>query len=262
MKEVFNNENYLKEKTKFYFVEKSKNLESAKVYTDNENYLVCQSAPGVQVWLWTKDDLSLEKLKELKEVLLTNYVTNDKLTFTSKKEVYDYLLNTKDNYSLDEYFEMGTLKCLKPVKPNECDAYVDHLHKDDYDTAANYYYLDQKEMNVDSSNLTMEYAYEHVKNWLDNEKFWVLRNKNGKMVSVVSYDTFDNLAKLANVYTPVEERRKGYCANLVYYVTNMLLNNGYVPMLYTDYNYVNSNAAYKKVGYEDTGYLVNYTLKK
>lgn len=216
-----NNEEYLKEKTKFYFIEKGKNMESAKVFTDNENYVVCQSAPGVQVWLWTKD-----------------------------------------NYSLDEYFKMGTLKCLKPVKPNECDAYLDHLHKDDYDTAANYYYLAQNEMNVDSSHLTMEYAYEHVKNWLDNEKFWVLRNKNGKMVSVVCYDTFDNLAKLGNVYTPVEERKKGYCTNLVYYVTNMLLNNGYVPMLYTDYNYVNSNAAYKKVGYEDTGYLVNYTLKK
>ena len=262
MYKVFNNEDYLNEKTKFYYVEKFKYLESAKVYTDNENYVVCQSAPGVQVWLWTKDNLSLEKLKELKSVLLNNYVTNDKLTFTSKKQVYDYLYETKDNYSLDEYFEMGTLKCLNPVKPNNCDAYVDHLHEYDYDTAANYYYLDQKEMNVDSSNVTMEYAYKHVKNWVENEKFWVLRNKDGKMVSMVSYDSFENLAKLANVYTPLEERRKGYCANLVYYVSKLLLDMGYVPMLYTDYNYVNSNEAYKKVGYEDTGYLVNYTLKK
>lgn len=256
-----NNEEYLNEKTKFYFVEKGKNMESAKVYTDNENYLVCQSAPGVQVWLWTKDYLSVNKLKELKEVLLCNYVTNDKVTFTSKKDVYEYLLNTKDKYELDEYFEMGTLKCMNVVKPREVDTYLDHFHADDYETAAKYYYLDQLEMGL-NSDVTMEDAYEHVKSWVENDNYLLLRNNNGKVVSMVSYNTFDDMAKLGNVYTPKEERRKGYCAFLVYTLSKKLLESGFTPMLYTDYNYVNSNNAYKKVGYQDTGLLVTYTLKK
>ena len=258
---VFNNEDYLNERTKYYFVEKFKNLDGSKVFTDYDNYLVCQSAPGAQVWLWTKDNLSVEKLKELKGVLLNNYVTSDKLTFTSKRFVYDYLKDTSNSYELDEYFEMGTLNCLDTVEPKEVDAYLDYFHEDDYETAAKYYYMDQNEMGLNDS-VTMEYAYKHVKPWLENDKYRLLRNKNGKVVSMVSYDTFDNMAKLGNVYTPKEERRKGYCAYLVYSLTKELLELGFTPLLYTDYNYVNSNNAYKKVGYKDTGLLVTYTLKK
>ena len=261
MKEIFKNDDYLKERTKFYFIDKFKNLESAKIFTDNKSYVVCQSAPGVQTWLWTLDNLSLNKLKELKQVLFDNYVTNEKITFTSKKEVYNYIVSTNDNYEVDEYFEMGTLRCLNAIKPSECDANVDHFHESDLDTAAKYYYLDQKEMEL-NSDVTIEYSYKHVKAWIENEKFFVLRNNEGKIVSMVGYDTFDVLAKLGNVYTPVEERRNGYCANLVYFVSNKLLNEGFIPMLFTNYNYINSNAAYKKVGYEETGMLVNYTLKK
>lgn len=262
MKNVFKNENYLSERTKFFFADMCKNLESSKVYTDNENYAVCQAAPGYQVWLWSKDNLSLKKLKELKQVLLDNFVTEEKLTFAAKKEVVDFLNTYKNELLVDDYFEMGTYKCTESVKPRECDAYVDNFHEDDFDTAALYNYLDLKEMDLNGKGETMEQSYEKVRNWLNNDNYWVLRNEEGKVVSMASFRKYSDMAKLGNVYTPVEERRKGYCTNLVFYVTNKLLSDGYTPLLYTDLNYVNSNEAYKKVGYEYTGMVVEFTLRK
>ena len=41
---------------------------------------------------------------------------------------------------------------------------------------------------------------------------------------------------------------------IIYKMTNELLNKGYFPMLYTDYNYYSSNKAYKNVGYIDGVY--------
>ena len=66
---------------------------------------------------------------------------------------------------------------------------------------------------------------------------------------MVSYGVADNQARLNHVYTPPEERQKGYAANLIYLMTNELLDKGLVPLLYTDYNYIPSNKAYINVGY-------------
>lgn len=44
--------------------------------------------------------------------------------------------------------------------------------------------------------------------------------------------------------------------------SELLLDRGYEVFLFTDYNYRNSNECYKKLGYEDGGYLINYCLKR
>ena len=51
------------------------------------------------------------------------------------------------------------------------------------------------------------------------------------------------------MYTRREERRKHYAENLVFQVTMIAKNAGFMPMLYTDADYVASNACYEKIGY-------------
>ena len=76
---------------------------------------------------------------------------------------------------------------------------------------------------------------------------------------MVKYKVSNGLAKLNHVYTPDEERRKGYAANLIYAVTKDMLEKGYGPLLYTDYNYLPSNKSYMNVGYVHTGVLINFS---
>ena len=55
--------------------------------------------------MWTKDNISNEKLLEVKDIL-NKYYSGDKVKLVSKREVYD-LLNSNDDSSVYEesYFE-------------------------------------------------------------------------------------------------------------------------------------------------------------
>ena len=57
------------------------------------------------------------------------------------------------------------------------------------------------------------------------------------------------------VYTQKAHRRKHYAENLVYQVTKIVEDAGYTPMLYTNADYVASNACYEKIGYVLRGKL-------
>ena len=63
------------------------------------------------------------------------------------------------------------------------------------------------------------------------------------------------MASLNLVYTRPAFRRKHYAENLVYQVTKLAMDGGYVPMLYTDADYAASNACYEKIGYVLRGKL-------
>ncbi len=260
MNTVFDTKQYKNDSTKFFFVERNRRLEGAKVVTDNMSYVLCQSKSGFPVWVWTLDKLSLSKLKELKQVL-TSYLDDSEVQVTSRKQVYDYLVQCNNPYvDRSSYFEMGFLQCDQAVKPNPCDGYLDKVSLDEVNLLSEYVYLDRLELQLDV--LTREEAYDKAVSLFHDDNFYVWRNNLGKLVAYLNYQVYENKAKLGNVYTVKEERRKGYCANLVYTVSKKLLEEGYTPFLYTDYNYPASNGAYQKVGYKDLGYLVNYTLKK
>ena len=57
------------------------------------------------------------------------------------------------------------------------------------------------------------------------------------------------------MYTRGEYRRRHYAENLVYQVSKMAKDAGYMPMLYTDADYAASNACYEKIGYVLRGKL-------
>ena len=259
MNKYLNNPEFLKDKAKYYLVLKLLNSEHLLLRTDSTNYVLCRGEVGYPTWVWTKDNLQEKKLVELKEVF-NEYLTGNEDKFTAKEEVYDYLAND-GGYNLGDAHKMGTLLCTNPVKPNPCDGYLDHARESDLELLAKYWYDDHQEMRF-ATPLTKESAYQDVSTWPSNNDLYVWRNDDGLVVAFVGVQFLDDLAKLGPVYTAPAYRRQGYCANTVYEVTNNLVNQGYQVCLYTDYEYVPSNNAYKKVGFKDTGYLVNFRMQK
>ena len=229
---LFLNKDFLKDKEKFSLVYKMLKSKEKLFLSDEENYLLAKGTVGYPTWVWTKDNLSNDKLLEVLNLLKENYLVEDENKFTCKKEVYEYFKNNLDTY---DYFEMGTL-------------------------VAKYWQDNSKEMDY-QEELTYEEALEEVSKWLDDDTYFVWRNAEGKAVTLGCYSTDNGLAKLSHVYTPPEERCKGYCRSLVYEVTKLLLEEGLTPVLYTDLHYEASNHTYKKVGYEDRGYLVNFKVR-
>lgn len=259
---IFLSENFQKDKYKFHLILKNLPSPELELYSDEENYIICRGGKEWPTWIWTKDNMDKNKIEDIEKLIKIYLTDNDKDKFTCKKEVYDLLVERKfENLNLDDYFEMGFLLCNKPTKPRECDGKITLATEEDKEILTKYWYEDSREMRGVAA-VTIEQAEKDIKELLETGKFYILKSKEGKIVCMASYSVTENQAKVSHVYTPKEERRKGYAANLIYEVTKILLSKGHVPVLYTDYNYIASNKAYKNAGYEDQGILINFTCSK
>ena len=77
--------------------------------------------------------------------------------------------------------------------------------------------------------------------------FW--KTGDGEYASSCNWHPVQEMASIGLVYTLKEFRRKHYAEHLVYQVTKIVQDSGYLPMLYTDADYVASNKCYEKIGY-------------
>ena len=260
--QIFESAEFQKDKYKFNLIFKNLPSPELELYSDEESYMFCRGSKNLPTWIWTSDDFDESKIEEIEELILMYLTDNERDKFTCKKELYDLLIKRNfTNINKDDYFEMGFLMCNHTKMPKVCDGILSKPTKNDSDILAKYWYDDNMEMNgVDQ--ITMEQAIKDVESFIVDDKFYILRNAEGKIVCMASYNIVGEQAKINHVYTPTEERKKGYAANLIYLMTNDILKRGLVPILYTDYNYIPSNKAYINAGYEDKGILINFSCSK
>lgn len=259
---VFKLSEFVQDQYKFNIILKNLDSPTLELYSDEENYVICRGSKKWPTWIWTKDNFNINKMEEIEELIRLYLTDEDKTKFTCKKELYDLLVQRGfEELNLEDYFEMGFLICRETKKPKMCDGVLDIPNQSDKDVLVKYWYDDSHEMNG-VEPITLEQAKSDVEDFIKSGTFYVLRNNDNKIVCMASYGMTGNQAKLSHVYTPVEERGKGYAANLIYHMTNDLLEKGFVPLLYTDYNYIPSNKAYINAGYEDTGILINFSCSK
>lgn len=259
---ILESSDFQKDKYKFNIILKNLTSPELELYSDEQNYIICRGSKQWPTWIWTRDNFDKSIVDEIEELIRKYLTDNEKDKFTCKKELYDILVRKDITYiNKEDYFEMGFLICHKTKKPKECDGVLARPSEEDRKTLEKYWFDDNIEMNR-IEPITMEQAKKDVDEFINGDNFYILKNSNNKIVCMAGYRITQNQAKLNHVYTPTEERRKGYAANLIYLMTNDLLNRGLIPLLYTDYNYIPSNKAYINAGYEDTGILINFSCSK
>ena len=268
--EIFQRSDYKKDKYLFAVFERKIKDRNAKIMSDEENYVITNESAETPPWIWTKDNFDKSKLKEIEEVIRL-YLVKDKMTFTSKQELYNALLD--DNFELidrSDYFELWFMKCeiLKDTKPN--DGRIDRVRPDEKDIIFQFILNFENFMDDSVTNFSQKtkdeidaYCRKRAGEEMANENFYVLRNANWKIVSIANYNIYtEETGKTGLVYTPEEERGKGYAAKLVHEIAGMILDQGYTPILYTDQRYPNSNRAYANAWYENGGTLINFSVVK
>ena len=251
---------FQKDKYKFALILQNLDSEELELYSDEENYVLCRGGKKWPTWIWTKDNFDKSLLPEIEEAI-DLYRLDVDTRFTCKKELYDML--QKDNYPYlgDYYFEMGFLVCEKTKKPKEVDGHIDYATEKDRDILTRFIYNESREIS-DVNDQSMEEANETFEKRLALGTYYVWKNSKEEIVAQACYRILDGNAKIAGVYTIPNERGKGYAANLIYQLTNKVLEEGNHVSLYTDYEYIPSNKAYKNVGYVDKDVLINFSCTK
>ncbi len=247
-----NIEKFNKDKTKYYILNKIIKGDNSLIYSDDKSYIIGQSSPNLPIWIWHASNYDLEKLINDLDKLLVN----DENKITCSQELYKKL---QEKYKFKDYFEMGYLECSSLIKTQKKGIFV-RPNYSDIVTLANYWIQNEKE--IDNIDISMNDAIEEVNEWINSKNFYVLKDNKGKIVSIAGYSLMDDIAKITHVYTPKEERKKGYCKSLIYELTKKLLEDNYKVMLYTNYNYEPSNKAYIGVGFENKGILINTKIIK
>ena len=96
-----------------------------------------------------------------------------------------------------------------------------------------------------------------VDEWLTSGHLWVW--ENGEAVSIaVSQKPIQGIVRVSHVYTPPENRRRGYAAACVYGISKYCTEAGYRCILYTDLGNPTSNAIYRRIGYRAVAEAIHY----
>lgn len=109
---------------------------------------------------------------------------------------------------------------------------------------------------------TRESQLENAKTSIRSGNLFVLRSA-GEIVAMssIAHRTARH-ARINNVYTPPAHRKKGYASMLVADLSQRILSEGLIPVLYTDLKNETSNKIYQEIGYRPCGKVNQYEIRK
>ena len=238
------------DKYTFFMLRRIMAGECKLLLTDHERMIICHSNNPFPVWIWTSDDISKEEMEKAYGLIKENGLLTEGQTFNIKYDLADYLIKraSEDAKTLSISTNMFAYDCPKPIEP---DARADgELHRcvaEDIDELAEFMDLFHKETGIDQESLEAYRRKGEEAIREGNHFFW--KNAEGRSVACCCFRLNGDMASVSLVYTREEHRRKHYAENMVYQVTKMAKEAGYVPTLYTDADYAASNACYEKIGY-------------
>lgn len=236
---------FINDKYKFSLVGHNLGLEETRIYSDEETYIFVLGKSHKPIWLWATDDVSKEKILEIKECI-EYFCDNVLSSFVCKESLYSQIKDMHDNLQIEEL--SGCYVCHEPIKPRECDGHLEKATEDDKLIITQMWYEDCVEANPEN-HISYELAEKFTERFLASGTFYVWKDENEKIAAMIDYTMVDNYAEVAHAYTIPEERKKGYMANSVYELTKIIIEEGLIPILSTDYNYAASNRCYQNVGY-------------
>ena len=229
--------------------------------TDHKRLIICSSSDEFPVWIWTPDDATKEEMEYAYNICDEYNLLGGKYRFVLKYELANYFISRAklDNKDISIFLNMYAYDCNNPIKPDIiADGSIHQCNDSDLDELVDFIDCFHKDIGIDKQSIE---SYKKVaKEYIDSGTVYFWQNNDGKMVASTKYTIVDNLATINLVYTKKEYRRMHYANNLVYEITKMVKDMGYIPMLYTNADYIASNACYEKIGYVLKGKLCNIMI--
>ena len=224
--------------------------------TDHEKIIICYSSEPFPVWIWTRDNASETEMEDAYLKAYDNGLLDGKHKFNLKYDLAQYFIKRakKDGISLKILINMYAYDNPDPIAPSDkCDGKLYKCDKKDVEELVRFLEVFHKEIGIDQKDT--EGYRKDAKAFIDTGRMFFWKDESGNNVASCKYAPDGDMASINLVYTREEYRRKHYAENLVYQVTMIAKNEGYMPMLYTDADYIASNVCYEKIGYVLRGKL-------
>lgn len=100
-------------------------------------------------------------------------------------------------------------------------------------------------------------APEQVANRVTNGEFWLWRTDRPVSMAAMT-PNMEGVVRIYGVYTPPENRQRGYAGACVGHLSALAENRGHACMLYTDLGNPVSNSVYRRLGYVAVHEVIRY----
>ena len=224
--------------------------------TDHERLIICFAGKPFPIWIWTPDDASKEEMEKAYQIAAEHSLLNGEYHFNLKYDLAKFFIEraAAEGKMLSISMNMFAYDCQNLIEPTKiADGSIHQCSSEDLDELVDFMDLFHKEIGIDQKDRDGYRVDAEAFIKTGNMFFW--KDTHGNHVASCKFAPDGTMAAINLVYTRPEFRRKHYAENLVYQVTKFAMDAGYVPMLYTDADYIASNACYEKIGYVLRGIL-------
>lgn len=219
--------------------------------TDFEKFIICYSSAPYPVWIWTSDDIYNEIWEKIWQIVCEEFPLG-KYRFNVKYSFANFMIERAD--SLQISLNMQVYTCNKTIVPQKNIDGALVLAEDKHIEEVVAFLTDfHNELNMDKKSY-IEYRSDAEK-LISGKRLFLWKDSCGETVAMCAYGVNGSKCSLNNVITRYDKRRMGYASRLVFEVTNMILDSGKTPTLYTNADYIASNACYRSIGYQLIGSL-------
>ena len=219
--------------------------------TDHERMIFCFTGQPFPVWIWTPDDATAEEMEKIYLLAKEHSIMDGDHRFNIKYELAEYFIERakKDGLDLKITTNLYAYDCPERIRPtSETDGELHKCTEEDIDLLVDFFDMFHNAVGIDKES--REQYRKNAEEGVRNEELYLWKNGDGEFVASCSWHRqSEEMASVGLVYTRDEYRRHHYAEHLVYQVSGIIEENGYLPMLYTDADYVASNACYEKIDY-------------
>lgn len=240
----------------FYLIAES---ESAFWATDGESYIIGQTKERLPMWIWIKENAAEDAIKEIESMIEERLELNPDLNVIADETIIRPILDRiaeRKKVSCNSMVPMVIYRCDKVTNAKKADGHMvlsNDKHKDilkEFITGM-VWDLEKRPMHEGEA----EGFADGVAGSLD----LYLWEDYGQIVSMAMIaHRAEKYARINTVYTDSMQRGKGYAGMLVSEITQKILDEGRIPMLYTEQDNICSNAAYRRIGYILCGELIQF----
>lgn len=259
VKEILHQEPFIKNEVQFNLFHRISEGElDIGLTTANQN-LIAMNNSGRSLWLWMNESLEPEVIQTMIHTL-SSQLKDKKLPgiagapdiSKSFAEQYSHLLGITHQLSMG----MESYHCPVIKKPKNVPGRMNLAQIHFRDIVAQYcagFSLDGYgyQVTVESQIPAAE--------WLINSGNLYLWLVNDMVVSMANIaHCSPRHGRINTVYTPPEERKKGYASALVAELCGLIMQKGLTPILFTDVKNPDSNKIYQNIGFIECGNIDEY----
>ena len=244
------------DKYTFFVLKRVMGGECELLLSDHERLIICFTGHPFPVWIWMPDDASEEEMEKSYQLARENKLLTGEYHFNVKYALAEYFIKqaAEEGLKMKISRNMYAYDCLNPISPKaEADGGIHRCEMKDLEELVVFLDAFHNEIGIDRQDIK---GYrKDAEAFIQSGNMYLWKDGRGNSVASCKYAPSGDMASINLVFTRLESRRKHYAENLVYQVTMKAIEEGYVPMLYTDADYVASNVCYEKIGYVLRGKL-------